>query len=170
MDTQPRPRRKTWLWFFAILGGLAIAAIIIPFIVGPVHGLQPVTPEDIKTARQLWERLGPRDYDMEYRKEGSVKGTFDVQVRNGKAVSVTMDGQPLPPEQFHYHTIPALMDDLETFVDLAGKPGNPPVYLRARFDPQDGQLIRYIYAVPGTAQQIKVSVRLRRPENASPTP
>jgi hypothetical protein len=158
----PGPKRN-WLWFYCVLAFLAVTAILVPLVIAPmVHGLRPVTAETIQAARELWAHHGPRDYDMEYKKKGSVNGTFQVQVRDGKATSVTMDGRPLDPAQFHYHTMPALIDDLEVFFDLAQKPGSSPVTLRARFDPQDGHLLRYIYSKSGTPQQIEVSVRLRR--------
>src|SRR5262249_50398272 len=105
--------KRNWLWFYCVLGALAVIAVLIPLVIAPmVHGLKPVTAETLKAARDLWELRGPRNYDMEYKKNGSVKGTFVVQVRDGKAVSVTMDGQPLDPVQFHYHTMPALIEDL----------------------------------------------------------
>ncbi len=169
----PRPRRRTWVWFFAALGLLAVAAIIIPLVAVPlVHGLEPVTRENLQAARQLWERNGPRDYDMEYRKKGTVNGSFNVQVRNGRAVSVIMDDQPLDrsnnPTLFDYQTMTAMFDDLERFLELSQKPGSPPVLLRARFDPVDGHIIRYIYSVTGTPQQIQVSVRLQRLDSVDP--
>jgi len=155
--------KRNWLWFYAVLGVLAVAAIVIPFFVMPmIHGLEPLTPDKLQAARKMWDRYGPRDYDMEYRKKGSVSGTFVVQVRDGEAVSVTMDGRPIDPAGYRYHTMPVLVDDLERFLEMAKKPDSPPVILRARFDPQDGHLLKYIYSVPGTSQQIEVSVRLRR--------
>lgn len=164
----PPPRRtRNWLWFFGVLGILAVAAILIPILVVPaVHGLVPVTPETLRAARQVWERSGPRDYDMEYGKKGSVSGRFKVQVRDGKAVSVVMDDHPLDRTNnerlYDYQTMTAMFDDLERFVEQASKPGAPPTIIRARFDPVDGHIIRYIYSVTGTPQKIEVSVRLHR--------
>jgi hypothetical protein len=162
-----QPRRRTWVWFFVALALLAVAAIIIPLIAVPmVHGLVPVTRENLQAARTLWERNGLRDYDMEYRKKGSVGGEFKVQVRNGQGVSVLMDNQPLDrssnPNAFDFHTMTALFKDLERLLEMSEKPGASPVVLRARFDPVDGHIIRYIYSVNGTPQQIQVSVRLQR--------
>jgi hypothetical protein len=163
----PQPRSRTWIWFFAVLSVLSLAAIIIPLVVVPaVHGLVPVTRENLQAARQLWERHGSRDYDMEYGKKGSVSGRFKVQVRGGKAVSVIMDDHPLDRSSndrlYDYQTMAAMFDDLENFVEQAGKAGAPPTVLRARFDPVDGHIIRYIYSVTGTPQKIEVSVRLHR--------
>ena len=170
MTTQPR--RRTWVWFFVALGLLSVAAIVIPLVAVPlVHGLVPVTRENLQAARQLWERNGPPDYDMVYAKKGSVSGEFKIQVRNGQAVSVVMDDVPLDrsnnPRLYDFQTMTAMFDDLERFLELSGKPGSPPVLLRARFDPVDGHIIRYIYSVPGTPQQIQVSVRLQRVDAAS---
>ena len=161
------PRSRTWIWFFAVLGILAAVAIIIPlFVVPSVHGLVSVTPENLKAARQLWEKNGPRDYDMEYGKKGSVSGRFKVQVRDGKAVSVIMDDHPLDRSTnerlYDFQTMTAIFDDLERFVEQASKPGAPPAIIRARFDPVDGHIIRYIYSATGTPQKVEVSVRLQR--------
>jgi Family of unknown function (DUF6174) len=169
MTTQPR-RRRIWVWFFVLLGILTVAGVIIPLIAVPlVHGLVPVTRENLQAARQLWEQKGPRDYDMEYQKQGAVKDSFNVQVRNGKAVSVVMNNEPLDPNKdprlFEYQTMTAMFDDLERFVELASKPDSPQTMLRARFDPVDGHIIRYIYSVTGTPQQIQISVRLQRVES-----
>lgn len=156
------PRRRTWVWFFAVLIVLTIIASVIPLIVVPqLHGLVPVTPALLRDARAAWERNGPLDYDLEYQKKGSVANTFVVQVRNRQAVSVLMDGQPIEPRLYRYHTMEALVDDLERFLDLASKPDSPAAILQARFHPIDGHLVRYLYSVPTTRQQIEVSVKLR---------
>jgi hypothetical protein len=168
--TSPQ-RRSTWIWFYAVLGLLAVAAIVVPLVTIPlVHGLEPVTLERLQLARQMWDRAGPRDYDMEYRKQGSLTGTFAVQVRNGRAVSVLMDGQALPARELPYHTMPVMFDDLERLLELAQKPAAAGTILRARFDPKDGRLVRYIYSyTTGTSRmQIEVSVKLRPARAAAP--
>jgi uncharacterized protein DUF6174 len=170
-----QPRKRTWVWFFAVLGLLSLAAIIVPlFVVPMVHGLVPVTRENFDAARRRWERAGVRDYDLEYRKKGSATGSFQVQVRNGKAISVIMDDHQLDrtsnPKLYDYQTMSAMFDDLETFLDLASKPGATPSILRARFDPVDGHIIRYIYSVTGTPQKVEVGVRLQRVEPSNLPP
>jgi hypothetical protein len=162
-------RRRTWIWFFLVLAFLAVLAVVVPLLTVPlVHGLQPLTLETLQAARALWDKNGPRDYDMEYQKRGSVTGTFVVQVRHGIAVSVTMDGRPLDPPQYHYHTMPALFDDLETFLELASKSEGGPVNIRGRFDPGDGHILRYIRSVGGTSQQIEIRVKLRKLDGSEP--
>ena len=162
-------KRRTWVWFFVVLGILAVAAVVIPLFVVPMVQLKTVTIADIAAARKLWEQKGPRDYDMTLRKRGSVTGTFEVQVRSGQVVAVTMDGQPLPARQYADYSMPAVIDDLERFVELAASPSAGPVLLRARFDPQDGHLIRYVRK-DDQSGTLEVSVKLRRLDAASHNP
>lgn len=154
-------KRRTWVWFFVVLGVLAVAVVVIPFFVVPMVQLKSVTMEDINAARKVWAKNGPRDYDMTLRKRGSIAGNFEVQVRSGQAVAVAMDGQALPPRQYGDYTMPALMDDLERFVQLANDPAEGSLILRARFDAQDGHLIRYVRK-DTQSRTLEVSVKLRR--------
>jgi len=159
-------RSRTWLWFFIVLVVLTGFALILPLVILPrLHGLEPVTAEGLAAARARWEQHGPRDYDLEYRKRGTVSGTFTVRVRDGKPAAVLMDGQPLDrssnPKLYDYYTIPGIFNDLERFLELAEKPGNAePAILRARFDPVDGHITRYVYSIP--SQKVEVSVQLRK--------
>jgi Family of unknown function (DUF6174) len=164
----PQHRSRTWLWFYIVLAMLTAIALIIPLIVLPrLHGLDPLTEARFSAARALWEKNGPRDYDLEYRKKGAVTGSFAVQVRDDKAVAVLLDGQPLDrtsnPKLYDYYTMPAIFNDLERFLELAGKQKNPPAILRASFDPVDGHVIRYFYSTSSPPQQIEINVDLRLP-------
>lgn len=168
-----QPRRRSWVWFFVALGVLAAAAIVVPLVAVPmVHGLVPVTRENLESARKLWEHTGLRDYDMEYRTKGSVSNGFKIQVRDGKVVSVLMDDQPLDrnnsPTAFDDQTMTVMFKHLERFLQLAEKADGPPVVLQARFDPVDGHIIRYIYRATDTSQPIQVSVRLQRLDAVDP--
>ena len=158
-------RSRTWFWFFVVLAVLTGFALILPIVVLPrLHGLEPVTAADLAAARARWTQNGPRDYDLEYRKRGAATGTFTVRVRDGKPAAVLMDGQPLDrssnPKLYDYYTIPGVFNDVERFLELAEKPGAEPVILRARFDPVDGHITRYLYSAPN--QKVEVSIQLRK--------
>lgn len=163
MTAKPQAvKRRTWLWFFAILGALTAVGSLLPRFIGPMfHGLQPLTPEMMKAAQELWEQKGPRDYDLEYQKKGSVGGKFSVRVRQGKVVSGMADGQPLEPRLYSYHTMTAILDDLERFLELSRKPGSRPTVLKAQFNAGTGHLVRYVYVVSGTDQKIELTVQLQ---------
>ncbi len=162
MTAKPQAvKRRAWLWFFAVLGALTAVALAIPKIVGPLHGLQTLTPEMMKAAQQLWETKGPRDYDLEYQKKGSVSGKVSVQVRHGKVISGTVDGQPLEPRLYSYHTMTAILDDLERFLELSRKPDSPPTVLKAQFNATTGHLVRYVYVVSSKDQRIELTVQLQ---------
>ncbi|MBL8800121.1 MAG: hypothetical protein JNM56_39935 [Planctomycetia bacterium] len=170
LSTTAQPRkRRTWLWFFALLGTLAAVGSLLPRIIGPVHGLQTLTPETLKAAQDLWAKKGPRHYHLEYEKKGNVRGKVSVQVRDGKVISGTVDGQPLEPRLYPYHSMPAILDDLERFLQLSQKPGAPATVLKAQFNAQTGHLVRYVYVVSGTEQKVDLTVQLQ-PLNDDGTP
>src|SRR5207302_4370968 len=115
---------------------------------------QQLTREQLYAARVDWQRHGPANYDLEYVKEGSVTGTYDVQVRKGKVVAATLDGRPLEPRLYPTCDMNALFDDIERFLDLDAEPGSPRAYNVATFDVQDGHLLRYIRTVSATWQRL----------------
>src|SRR5262249_41955516 len=108
--------------------------------------------------RALWEEKGPRDYQMKYTKNGTVTGTFEVEVLNRKVQKVTDDGRLLERRQFPYHSMSALFDDLEVFSKMRSQPGGGRRFLVAQFDKEDGHLRHYIFSDPSTGQRIEVTV------------
>src|SRR6266851_2006146 len=88
-----RVRRRGWIWFFLVLVVLTVIAITV--LVGYKRSFQ-LTAEKLAEARALWKVNGPADYDLDYEiKKLDGKETYTVQVRVGKAVSATCNGQPL---------------------------------------------------------------------------
>jgi hypothetical protein len=161
------PRRgRGWIWFFAVLGILAVLAITIPI----VYNLrQQLKLEDLEAARALWQQKRPSDYDLTYTKRGSVTGTFVVRVRAGQVVDVTMDGQPVEERLYRSLDMTALLEDLEEFLRLDARPGSPRAFNQAVFDPADGHLIRYVRSVTRPRQRLEILARLE-PRPAAPAP
>jgi hypothetical protein len=88
----PRGRNGRWVWFFAVLAVLALAAILIPI----VYNLrQQLRPEQLAAARERWRQNGVSDYDLtiEVRHDtDSQADEYAVQVRGGKVVSWVVNG------------------------------------------------------------------------------
>jgi hypothetical protein len=153
-------RNRGWLWFFALLVVLTLTAIIVEV---RFNAGQQLTPEKLAQARQLWRENGPRDYDLTYTKKGDVNGEFFAQVRGGKVVYATMDGQPLEERLFPTVSMNALFHDIEQFLELDTEAGVR-AFTTATFDPRDGHLQRFVRSVMSKRQRIEITVKLRPAE------
>jgi hypothetical protein len=161
-DESARPRSRGWIWFFVILSVLAIAAITGNI----VYNLwQQLKPEQLATARALWDAKKPSNYDMEYTQAGATPGTFTVEVRDGKIVSAARDGQPLDERLYGYYDMNGLFNSIDQFMEIDQKPGAPRTFTKATFDASDGHVIRYIRRVMGTNERLEINVKLRSGEN-----
>jgi hypothetical protein len=162
-------RNRGWIWFFVVLVVLTLAAIIIQLCYNP---WQSLTPQKLEDAYQLWREKGPHDYDLTYMTKGSVSGEYFIQVRGGKAIYGTYNGQPLEREQAKYHTMSALFDYIKRFLDMDAEAGIRTSNL-AMFDSQDGHLLRYFRRVsgsqqPGSQQHVEITVKNLHPAAVNP--
>jgi hypothetical protein len=162
---RPAPRRgRGWIWYFAVLVGLTIAATTI---VIAYNWSQRLTPERLEAARKLWETKGPKDYEYRYTKRlaGSDRpDRFHVVVRGGRVESVTLNGTiQLPKRLLAYHTMERQLDYIESFLEMERKPDSPKVPTVARFDPTDGHLVRYIRGGSSSRERVSLSVEEFKP-------
>jgi hypothetical protein len=151
-----RPRK--WVWFFLLLGTLAVAGVGIEVW---SNLQQQLTPEKLAVARALWAEKGPRDYELDYEvKRGDtpdpsprVGEKYTVRVKDGKA-----DSPPRPGEF-------GSMDDLFDWIDARQRadqqPGSPRAFVKPTFDPADGHVEHYVRSVMATRERIEISVTLR---------
>jgi hypothetical protein len=148
------PRSRVWIGVYVVLGLLGLAALIVPFVLMPiVYQRQQLQREALEAARKRWEEKGPRDYRLEYTKRGSARGTYVVWVKNGQVVAVLEkqdenqpdeSGRRLEPRLHLYYGMPALLDDIERFLQLQDG-----ARLVAAFDPADGHLTWFSRMAPG---------------------
>jgi hypothetical protein len=162
-------RNRGWIWFLAVLAALTLAAIIIQLSFNP---WQSLTPQKLEDAYQLWREKGPRDYDLTYLTKGSVNGEYFIQVRGGKAIYGTCNGQPLEREQAKYHTMSALFDYIQRFLDMDAEAGIQTTN-RAMFSSEDGHILRYFRRVsgpqrPGSQQHVEITVTSLHPPAVNP--
>jgi hypothetical protein len=160
----PPQRNPAWIWYFAVLAILTVAAISILIW---FNLKQQLKPEQLAEAKTLWKKNRPSNYDLTYAKKGGAAGTFFVEVRNGKVVSVTLDGReitrddrPLDPSLYPRYDMGGLLDDLDQFLRLDAEPNRPRTFTIATFDPEDGHLIHYIRRVMGTSERIEITAQL----------
>ena len=166
----PPHRHYGWVWYFAVLAVLTVAAISILIW---YNLRQQLKPEQLAEAKALWKKNRPSNYDLTYTKKGSATGTFALEVRNGKVVSVTLDGRPitrddrpLDPSLYSRYDMTGLLDDIDQFSRLDAEPGRPRTFTVAVFDPEDGHLIHYVRRVMGSTERIEINVQLERVEEA----
>src|SRR5438445_339376 len=81
-------RNRYWIWFFVLVGLLALAAVVtlITYNLG-----QQLKAEQVTAARGRWEKHGPADYDLFYTisrqdQNGSAEEEYAIQVRHGRVV------------------------------------------------------------------------------------
>jgi hypothetical protein len=162
----PPRRNRGWIWYFVVLGVLTAVAVgvLLTF-----NLQQQLKPEQVETARRLWDAKGPANYDMVYTQKGTAPGKYRVEVRNKKPVSVILDGQPLEERLYRYSDMPALFGFIEDSLRIDGEPGKPRTYTVATFDPDDGHLIHYIRRVMGGKERIEITVEFHPvSQNAAP--
>lgn len=154
-------RTLNWVWFFAVLGFLGVAAVGI----NAVYNMrQQLSAEALEQARRLWEKNGPHDYDLEYVKTlGTGTETLVVKVRNGKTVAVDgnvfMDEGRNKEQFYSRYGMDALFDDIDSFLKQDARPGSPRAFNVAQFDPDDGHLLYYRRSVSATRQQVQIQVK-----------
>ena len=152
------------MWFFGLLVILTIVAVSVQvsYNLG-----QQLTSQKLDEARKRWEKEGPRDYDMEYTiKKLDDSETYNVQVRQGKVVSVARNGLPEEARFYHYRDMPALFGFLEEFLNRDTRPTAPRTFATATFDPQDGHLIHYVRSVMSTRERQEINVQLQPVRNS----
>lgn len=140
-------RNRNWLWFFAVLGVLAAAAVSISWV---YNAKQQLTQEELRRHRALWDKAGPRDYTLEYfMAAGDVRQMYTIKVRDGQVISAVYKADekqaetPLQPYQYGYYSMVGLFDIIESNLELDAAKGRRP-YNHADFDPGDGHLLRYV--------------------------
>src|SRR2546423_12899139 len=60
-DHRQRTRNKKWIWFFVALAILGLLAVGINLA---YNLAEPLTPEKLQAARELWRQQRPANYDF----------------------------------------------------------------------------------------------------------
>lgn len=139
----PMRRPNLWLWaLFGAVVGLAACIVVLNWW----NSRLLLTAERLAQARATWQRQGPTSYDIEVSVHGNIQSHYRVQVRDGKIVTATCDGQPFENVQRAYPwTVPGLFDVvLQADVEEQAKADRPSFYCRVEFDSQFGHPTRYL--------------------------
>jgi hypothetical protein len=171
-------RNRRWVWFFVILAILGIGAIVINLV---YNVLQQLRPQELASARALWNEKAPTDYDLDYVvKDENATGSAEpmqleverisVHVRGGHVRSATRNGAALPAGEWGHYGVGPLFDLIEIYLEKDGQSGEPPTYTHALFDKKDGHPIHYVRRVMGTRRRLEIRVDLTDPSDAAPEP
>ena len=158
-------RNRGWIWFFVVLGLLATAAVTINVL---YSARQRLTMDQLRAAEDLWDRAGPKDYDLVIDKTigtGTGDGQKDrdritVAVRGGKGRTGTINGQPLDERLLSQYDMAGWLSFVEEFVRQSEMPDAPRTFLSADFDPQTGGLRRFRRSVRTTREWVDVVFQL----------
>jgi hypothetical protein len=161
-------RSQVWVWFFIVL-----AVLTLLWLGGLWWRSEQLrlTPERLVQARALWDQKRPRNYNLTYTKYVGTSGdhpdTIWVQVHNGKADQVTLNGRPitqddrpLSPSRYGRYDMSGLLDDIAEFLDIDAKQPALRAVTLAQFSADDGHLLLYSRQVPGTADTPSGSIKV----------
>jgi hypothetical protein len=158
-------RNRGWIWFFIVLTVLAVAAITINLL---YSSRQRLTMDQLRAAQDLWDRAGPKDYDLVIDKTigpataggDKIRDRITVHVRDGKGRSGTINGQPLDERLLSQYDMAGWQSFVEEFVRQSEKPDAPRTFLSADVDPQTGALRRFRRSVRTTREWVEVVFQL----------
>jgi hypothetical protein len=156
---------------------LGLAAALIA--AAGCSGGREVTPESVQAARQLWERAGIRDYDLEWNLTGPTTAHYLVTVRDGdvrKIESIQPDGRKFPlrsneAAMFGVEGLFKTMDRELAVCSKAERPFDQPkgtrVVMRFKPDAKLGYPHWYHRDVLGSSASIAVDVNALTPVAAA---
>ncbi|MEQ8784732.1 MAG: DUF6174 domain-containing protein [Pirellulaceae bacterium] len=121
------------------LGGLM--AVVVVVLAAAWNRPPLLTRERFDAQRAQWNQQGVADYDVEVHVTGRREATYAVSVREGVAVSATIDGRPLRDRRtFATWSVPGMFEtierDLETIERSSNReePAAARLTLYAKFD------------------------------------
>ena len=128
--------------------------------------LETLTESNLTAAENSWQSNVPGLYraEIEISGERVEAGTFEVLVRSGEVVSITLDGRAVLPERSEDYSISGLFGILRQELALArepqvlGAPAGYEAYLLVRFEPETGRLTHYRRTVGGASNSIDIEV------------
>jgi hypothetical protein len=184
--SQSKRRNRNWVWVFLVLALLGIGAVTINWAVNSAYYVaEPLTPERLRAARELWRNNRPRDYNLKIVKsatysssdgtDGTIVDKFELQVRDGKITSFLVNGKDPEPliapngqrnldeerRQRENYDISGLFDAIEEFMER-DKRDHFDSHLRARFDSKDGHVTIFVRDLNGKRVPL-IQVELRKP-------
>ena len=149
-------------WF---LGGTVVSVVVAFLVLRNPDG--PLTQDVLQSARERWDKSGPRSYTLEIDVDGNL---HLIQVRDGKVVNMTIGGSDAPESAREFWSVEGMFGFLEAELENASNPmkafgvSDPSqVILRASFDAEWGYPKRFFRHVIGQGAGIQWEVRRLTP-------
>jgi len=168
MDNEQHPSaatssRRPRLWPWGV-GGILVGIIASIAFLNWWNSRLALTAQRLTAAKQRWQQHGPQDYDLEVRVTGATQACYQLQVRGGKVVSATRDGQPFENFALAYPwTVPGIFEIvLEQDLQRQSDRNQPPVYCQLEFDPELGYPKRYLRSSDKHTVQMELLLTVRR--------
>ena len=139
---------------------------VLFILVAGCSGLDTLTEEVLVDAERRWGSEEPGLYRLVVEMSGErvETGVFEVLVRDGRVVSLKLNGQVVLPDRAQDYSMEGLFGMLRQELALSEQPalmGAPPgfaAYLLVRFDDETGRLERYRRTVGGANNNIEIEV------------
>jgi hypothetical protein len=168
MATETTPKNRRWLWYFIAVGLVSVGLVtwLALYIRDQLDPAKQLNLDQLRAARQQWERKNLKDYQMLYkvRRGGDNQDdTFFVEVRGGRVVSVLLNSKHLEPRQLQNHSMDALFNDIELFLKKDAQPDSPQTFCRGYFDTDDGHLMLFVRRVVGGQERVEIRVETLKP-------
>jgi hypothetical protein len=144
-------------------------------------GGQVATPEAVRAAKQLWERAGIRDYDLDWSVTGANNAHYLVTVRGGEVRKVEMVGRdgrksPSNSHETSLFSVDGLFHTIDEELAVCGKsempfgqPKGTKVVMRFQPDNKLGYPHWYQRDVLGSSASMAIEVNALIPVPAPPT-
>ena len=127
---------------FAIVGIIAIAALVFVITRVRANSLPTITRADFEAAQQRWIDSETSNYEIAVKVEGMQPGSYEVAVQNDIATAATFDGRDLRRQRtFGTWSVGGMFDTLSRDLETNDKHGY--LLLKAEFDPEYGYPMKY---------------------------
>ena len=153
-----------WIWFFAVLVVLGVAAVAINWA---YNARQQLTLAQLHAAEDKWEKVGPVDYDLVVDKtiqsgnsEEPIHDRIEVQVRNKTVVAASLNGAPMKLRFWGENDMIAWFGFIEQFLEIDAAPGAPRTFRTAEFDPVTGYIRHFTRSVSTSRERQELVLRV----------
>ena len=140
-------------------------ALIALFFLTSCFRQDPLTLETVQSAEQKWRASKPGLYRLVVEMKGDRidPGRFEILVQ-GDDVSIRRNGEVIVPARPRDYSMEGWFRMLRQELDLAshptllGAPAGYSSYPMARFDPDNGRLVRFQRTVGGTQNSVEINI------------
>ena len=146
----------------AFLGAVAALVIGLGGVVLwlAAHRIPALVDEEFEAAYRTWQATGPRDYEIETEVSGRQPAVYRSVVRDGKPVSLTRNGSPLPQQRtWRTWSVDGMFSTVRNDVRARRRQTEPVLQLRCAFDEKFRFPYRYSRVEYGQPTDVSWMVR-----------